>query len=313
MKKVLLYAAVAAVTAASCGGGAKHKIITYDAEMKAPAAQYASAGMADSAKIDATGKQAPPPPFILQAGAPQNPDWDKKIIKTAHVSLELNDYNAYNYSIHTKIKSYGAYIAQEQQLQSGQEITNEISIKVPVDKFEDMINSLGGEGVKLIEKTITSEDVTGEVVDTKARMEAKKQVRDRYLDLLKQAKTMKDILDVQQEINSIQEDIESANGRVNYLEHSAAYSTINLKYYQYLNGITAKDAEPSFISNMGTALKAGGSIITNIILFITSLWPLVLTVILGILYFRRWKARCRVTANTSTDKNGANSANSNNA
>jgi hypothetical protein len=52
------------------------------------------------------------------------------------------------------------------------------------------------------------------VVDTRSRMEAKKQMRDRYLELLKQARNMKEILEVQQVINSIQEDIESGSGRV---------------------------------------------------------------------------------------------------
>ena len=63
---------------------------------------------------------------------------------------------------------------------------------------------------------ISTEDVTGEVVDTRARMEAKKQMRDRYLALLKQARNMKEILEVQTEINTIQEDIESASGRVGF-------------------------------------------------------------------------------------------------
>jgi len=47
---------------------------------------------------------------------------------------------------------------------------------------------------------------------------------------------MKEILEVQSEINSIQEEIESAEGRINYLSHSAAFSTIHLKYVQYIHG-----------------------------------------------------------------------------
>jgi hypothetical protein len=45
---------------------------------------------------------------------------------------------------------------------------------------------------------------------------------------------MKEILQVQQEINSIQEQMESASGRINYLSHQSAYSTIHLQYFQYL-------------------------------------------------------------------------------
>jgi hypothetical protein len=228
---------------------------------------------------------------ILNSGSPTNIDWDKKIIKNAHVTLELKDYNAYNSSLHNKLKSYGAYIAQEQQTESDDQIANNITIKVPVDKFDDLMNSLSGNDIKVLEKTISTEDVTGEVVDTKARIEAKKEVRARYIELLRQAKNMKDILEVQDEINGIQEDIESASGRVNYLTHSAAYSTISLRYYQFLNGVTSKDVEPGFLTNVSDAFKTGSSVITNLILFFISIWPLVIAGIFLIFYIKKLRVK----------------------
>ena len=165
------------------------------------------------------------------------------------------------------------------------------------------MNSLPGDGIKVLEKTISTEDVTGEVVDTKARIEAKKEVRARYIELLRQAKNMKDILEVQDEINGIQEDIESASGRVNYLTHAAAYSTINLKYYQFLNGVTSKDVEPGFLTNVSEAFKTGSSVITNLILFFISIWPVVIAGIFLIFYIKKLRVRktldmCRITFQT---------------
>ncbi len=284
MKHVFVYAAFIAVLVSSCANNKKENLMASNDELKTITKQTMQAGMA--ADTTATPTNAENAPLVPQSGKPNIPDWDKKIIKTAHVTLELKDYNAYNSNMHAKVKNYGAYIAQEQQNETSEQIANEIAIKVPVDKFEDMMNSLAGEGIKVIEKTITTEDVTGEVIDTKARMEAKKQVRDRYLELLKQAKTMKDILEVQQEINTIQEDIEAGAGRVNYLVHSSAYSTINIKYYQYLNGVPAKETEPTFLNKIGEAFKAGGGIITNIILFVVSIWPLALAVTFLVLFLR---------------------------
>jgi len=293
----MLIAAFIAVLVMSCSRGKqseelKTPIAANDVALKSkdvPSKQFASSQMgmvsdvaADSTAVANTDQPAP------QSGIPvNNPDWDKKIIKTANLTLELKDYDTYNKGIHAKMRRYGAYIAQETQNQTSDQITNDIVIKVPVDKFDDVITSLSGEGITVVQKSITSEDVTGEVVDTKARLEAKKQVRDRYLDLLKQAKNMKDILDVQEQINGIQEDIESATGRVDYLVHSAAYSTINIKYYQFLNGVTAKDIEPAFLSKIGDAFKTGGEIITNIVLFLISIWPLCVAGVVLVVYFKR--------------------------
>ncbi|CAN5807875.1 hypothetical protein BH10BAC2_BH10BAC2_19490 [soil metagenome] len=228
---------------------------------------------------------------VLNSGGPTNIDWDKKIIKNAHVTLELKDYNGYNSSLHNKLKGYGAYTAQEQQSESDDQIANNITIKVPVDKFDDLMNSLPGEGIKILEKTVSTEDVTGKVVDTKSRIEAKKEVRARYLELLKQAKNMEEILQVQNEINDIQVDIESAAGRVNYLTHAAAYSTINLHYYQFLKGVTSKNIEPGFLFNVTEAFKTGASVITNLILFFISIWPLVIAAIFIVVYVKRLRLK----------------------
>jgi len=302
MKRNIFYAICIAVIALSCGKTseiAEQSSALKNIEFAAPAADQktASSGKALNkdkegiAALDTTSIMQPSSDSVLQSGGPGNIDWDKKIIKTAHVTLELKDYNAYNSGIHARLKGYGAYVAQEQQSETDAQIANEITIKVPVDRFDDLMNTLGGDGIKVLEKNISTEDVTGEVVDTKSRIEAKKQVRARYLELLKQAKNMEELLQVQNEVNAIQEDIESATGRVNYLVHSSSYSTINLKYYQYLNGLTSKDVEPGFFSKLNEAFQNGASVITNLVLFFISIWPLVIAAVIMVVYVRELKLK----------------------
>src|ERR1017187_7203732 len=53
---------------------------------------------------------------ILQGTLPgQNPDWDKKIIKTAELKLEVKDFKTCSNIVHIDSKHYGAYIASEDQ------------------------------------------------------------------------------------------------------------------------------------------------------------------------------------------------------
>ena len=231
-----------------------------------------------SATTDSTVNPATSPDITLQSGKPVSGyDWDKKIIKNANVTLELKDYKSFNNNIHNTTKRFGAYIASEQQSEQDNKIENTISIKVPVDQFDDLINALPAEGVKVIEKRISSEEVTGDIVDTKARVEARKQVRERYLELLKRAKTMKEILEVQQEVNTVQEDIESGNGKVQYLNHQSAYSTINLSYFQYFAVDTDINNEPpGFIAKLKEAFNNGSSIISGVLLALVTFWPLLL-------------------------------------
>ena len=208
--------------------------------------------------------------------SPPKVDWDKKIIKTASLNAEVKNYDSFYSSLREKVRNFGGYVAQEEQNQSEYKIENTITIKVPVDQFDNAITSLTTGTDKVNERKITSQDVTTEVVDTKSRMETKKEVRLRYIDLLKQAKNMTEILTVQSEINGIQEQIESAAGRINYLSHSSVFSTINFTFYQVLNISAIDYKEPSFWTKVGTSFKTGWQWTGDLIIGLVSIWPILL-------------------------------------
>jgi hypothetical protein len=223
-------------------------------------------------------------------------DWDKKIIRTAQLSIEVKDYQMFSASLNSLVKKFGGYIATEQEVKQDERIENKARIKVPVAEFQELMNAINNSGEKITDRQISSEDVTTEVIDTKSRIEAKKQIRQRYLDFLKQAKSMQDILSIQSEINEVQEEIEMAAGRVDYLNHSSAYSTIELFYYQILKVKSVND-KPTFTNKISEAFKAGWQVLKKLIILIVTIWP-VWIIALGIffLYKRRKNA---LTAKTS--------------
>ncbi len=223
-----------------------------------------------------------------QPGLPRV-DWDKKIIKTASLRLEVKDYNVFAISLREKIKEFGGYIAQEEQIQSEYKIENSLSIKVPVDQFDDAIAQISSKAETVNEKKIISQDVTAEFVDTRSRIEAKKQVRLRYMDLLKQAKNMEEILNVQSQINGIQEQIESGEGRIEYLGHSSVFSTINLTYYQILNASAIDNEKPSFSTELNHAFRNGWSWMGDLFVGLVSIWPLLLLIFSVVVIYKRTK------------------------
>ncbi|MBI1782570.1 MAG: DUF4349 domain-containing protein [Sphingobacteriales bacterium] len=239
--------------------------------------------------------EKPSPPKKIDVPEPKI-DWDKKIIKTATLRLELKDYKAYNDKVRTVVKQFGGYIANEEQTQNDYQIENAVTIKVPVDQFENAMNTLPVNDSKVMERKITSEDVTTEYVDVKSRLASQKQVLAKYLEFLKQAKNMEETLQVQNEINDIQENIESAAGRAEYLSHAAAFSTINLTYYQLTNGAISPDNTSSFFYKFKDALKTGLNGIDDFVLMIAVLWPLLLLAITGFFLYRKLRKKTIRTA-----------------
>ncbi len=221
----------------------------------------------------------------------RNEDWNKKIVKNGTVNLEVKNYQKYYQLVSEVVKREGGYIAQEDQQQNEYKLENTVVVKVPVALFEEAMDLIskgtGQEEVKV--KKITSEDVTTEVIDTKSRIEAKRGVRSRYLDLLKQAKNMGEILQVETEINEIQEQMEMAAGRVNYLNNVSMYSTINLTFYQIINVGAKDEKDPSFSTKIFTAFLSGWQFIKAIILGLVSIWPLWFLMFGLWLGIRKWK------------------------
>jgi len=208
--------------------------------------------------------------------APSHIAWDKKIIKTASLRLEIKDFKKYNSYVHGAARQYGGYIAQEEQNLSDEKSETAITIKVPVAQFENLMNQLPDDGSKVMERKINTDDVGGQIVDTRSRLEAKKEMRSKYLEFLRQSKNMTEVLQVQSEINDIQEQIESAAGRVAYLTNQSAMSTINLSFYQPLEGYKSSDAAPAFLTRIGHAFKNGTAWIAELFVGLVSIWPLLL-------------------------------------
>ncbi len=289
MKTKLLFAAIA-FTFFSCNRAENKSAPVADygaSEMpQSDSSGRSSSGLSDL-KIP-IGKVASPDSAGLPASAPANlhTNWDSKIIKHASMKVEVKDFKKYNAFVHNAVKQYGGYVAQEEQSLSDDKSETTITIKVPVSQFEDMMNNLPADDGKVMEKKISTDDVTGEVVDTKSRLEAKKQLRLKYLEFLKQSKNMEEVLQVQNEVDDIQQQIESAAGRVSFLNNQVAFSTISLVFYQPMEGYSAANGTPGFFAKVAEAFKTGGSWLADIFLGLVSIWPILL--IVCVVYFG-WK------------------------
>jgi len=225
------------------------------------------------------------------AGKPSAPvyqDWDKKLIKTANITIEAANYPRFDQDIRTSLKRYGAYIASEEQAFSDDRKQNLMTIKVPVAYFESLLGSFASDSNRVVQKNISTEDVTSEMYDSKSRIEARKKIRERYVQLLQQAKKMDDVLKVEQEINNIQEELESASGRLNYLSHQTSYSTVHLTYFSLLTASPQTHKPNAFWNRLKEGFADGGEILVEIILIGIRLWPLIL---LGILIGLLWKRK----------------------
>jgi len=216
-----------------------------------------------------------------------NADWNKKIIKTAVMNVEAENFKSYNSQIHELITKWEGYIAKEEESSSDNRINNLLTIKVPTSHFDEAVNAISSLKGKMMVKQISSQDVTAEVMDIRTRTEAKKRIRLRFLDMLQKAKNIEEIIQVEHEISNIQEQIEAAEGRLNYLTHATSYSTIELSFFQILDPKVIDDQNPGYAKRFLLALNEGLKWVGNLVILLATLWPVWLFSIIAILIIRR--------------------------
>lgn len=100
-------------------------------------------------------------------------------------------------------------------------------VRVPADELESFVARLGRLG-RVVEESISGEDVTAEFVDLEARLRHWRVQETVFLGLMAKARTIGETIEVQRQLSSVQEQIEQLEGRRRLLEDRSAMSTVRL-------------------------------------------------------------------------------------
>jgi hypothetical protein len=201
----------------STGGGG-------EAAQSAPAAGPAASGRdraATGAKAGST--EAAPQVRLVDLG--------NRIVRTATVDLEvgtdrLND--TINRATDVVTRAKGIYVGSSTSVPDGEPATGQVTFRVPVDAFEPVLRELKALGTYRGEQSST-EDVTNQYVDLNGQLAAWRAQERVYLRLLDRARSIADVIAVQNQLQQVQSNIERLQGQVDHLEDQSSFSTIVLQ------------------------------------------------------------------------------------
>jgi hypothetical protein len=216
-----------------------------------------------------------------------------KIIKTANARYKVNSIAKASDEIQQVVAALGGYISEMRYQHNAYQKENKFTIKVPQKSFDETLKSMEGISEFIDHLNISTRDVTEEYVDVKSRLKTKLEVKARYEEVLrKRAKSVKDILNAEAQLKQIQEEIEAAQGRINYLSNRVSLSTIQVELYEPYDG-EEPIAVPAnaFGAKIKSALSFGLEGIEAIILFFLHIWPLLITGALLLFWWKRRKSK----------------------
>ncbi|WP_322822369.1 DUF4349 domain-containing protein [Chloroflexus sp.] len=151
------------------------------------------------------------------------------IIKNASMALEVADVLAAEQALRQKAEALGGFVASVETYGSGKELRATVVLRVPAEHFEAVLRDAEGLASNVLRRSVSGSDVTEEYVDLEARLRNLEATNARLLNLLSRAQNVNEALMVNQSLTEIQEQIERIKGRMQYLEQSAAMSTITVE------------------------------------------------------------------------------------
>ncbi|MEZ4857376.1 MAG: DUF4349 domain-containing protein [Flavobacteriaceae bacterium] len=213
---------------------------------------------------------------------------EQKIIKTANLRFEASNPEETHKNIVALTQQYKGFIQSDNAGKNYNQLYRNMVIRVPTESFQPFIDAISKGVPYFDQKDISRQDVSEEFVDLEARLKAKRELEVRYLELLKQAKNVKEMLEIERELSNIREEIEAKQGRLNYLQNKVSLSTLNIEFYKQTaeTGVTL-----SYGQKIVNALKGGWDGISVFFLGLLYLWPLFVIALIVILLLRRYLKR----------------------
>lgn len=211
---------------------------------------------------------------------------ERKIIKEGTIRFETANAAETRKQITAALATYKGYVSQDQAETYASQSTYTLTVRVPAENFEKLLSDITTAAKKVENQDIKALDVTEEFIDVESRIHTKKELENRYKALLSKANKVEEILAIEKEIEALRSDIESYEGRLNYLKSSVAYSTLTVVFYE------KQTSTSTFGSEFTTAFAEGWDNLVSFTLGLFYIWPFIF-IILGVMFVVRRKLKRR--------------------
>jgi hypothetical protein len=211
------------------------------------------------------------------------PDSTRKIIRDGRMEIRVKNLEQGKHDVDTLVKRYHGYYADETFNNMDYAHGYTLRIRIPSVSFDAFIAEIESGVGEVAFKNITSRDVTEEYIDLETRLKNKRNYLIRYGDLLKQAGSVKDILEIAEKTRLIEEEVESVQGRLKYLNHQVDFSTLELQISRKNDFSVYTNNKGRFVDRLKLSLVKGWYGLVSFTLFVIRLWPF--WIIVGVLYY----------------------------
>lgn len=157
------------------------------------------------------------------------PDMGQRlIVRTANLSIVVKDTSEAIRQISALATQMGGFVVTSQTSKVDQAMRGSITIRVPAERFDDAIRQIEALATDVPNRDIRGEDVTEQYVDLQARLRNLEATEAQLQRIMERADKIEDVLNVYRQLSETRGQIEQVKGRIQFLEQSAALSSITV-------------------------------------------------------------------------------------
>ena len=243
------------------------------------------------------------------AQTPAEPDPAEKLIYTAELTVETQDFDYAQSWVERLVGELGGYIERSDvsgnsRYESDGSVrimdrTASYTLRVPADQFQDALEVLGAAG-NVVQSATYVENVTSQFVDQEARQASLEVEEERLLELAAQAPDVETLIALESRLSEVRYEIESIERTLRNLQNQVDYSTVHLTIYEVAVYTPTAPVQRTFGERLGSAFQSGfeGFVdgCKNFVLWAASSLPALIllaaaVVVVVVVLRKRWKAR----------------------
>jgi hypothetical protein len=260
----------------------------------APAPNREAAKAAGAPQLGGGGKnEAPTLAAAAEAG-------ERRIIRNADLTIEVESGPAAQQRATAIAEAAGGFIisSDAQNMSTGGKpyVHATVVARVPAARFGAALDEMRKVGSRVVTEKVTGQDVTEEFIDLEARLRVQRALESQLLELLKQAKAVKEAVEVHREIAQVRSEIERVEGRRRFLVNQTDLSTITLRLHEPTPFIATSGGRgfgDKLGRALGDAIEAAEAVVLFFVRALGVLVPLGLFIGLPIALFVRRAVRKR--------------------
>ena len=160
--------------------------------------------------------------------APQSlaPAEGSKMVRTGSLDLVVKNPRESSEKIRQIAEHVGGFLVNSEIYGNDEDSSASVTVRVPAARFEEVRTAVRSLGLRVEGDKLEAQDVTMQYVDQAARLRNLRAQETQYLGILKQAKTVKDTVEVSDKLDGVRGQIEQQQAEFNAL--SKQVETVSL-------------------------------------------------------------------------------------